>query len=126
VMKRRRRRPRSSAASAPARSSDPPIGTTEQFAVAVLGHPLGALKVSVECPPGASGFALRVNVQNDPRNLAPVGAVGVRVEEAQIRHEVLPIVAGECGTGGRDIGDIGIKRRRVKRKTSARGEYLTF
>ena len=41
----------------------------------------------------------------------PFSAFRIRVEQAQIRDEVLLVVNGQYGIGGRGIGDIGIKRR---------------
>ena len=37
----------------------------------------------------------------------------MRVEQAQIREEVLLVMRGQHGTRGRSIGDIGITRRRL-------------
>jgi hypothetical protein len=34
-------------------------------------------------------------------DVTPVGAFGVRVEQAQIGDKVLLVVGGQCGTGGR-------------------------
>ncbi len=42
---------------------------------------------------------------------APVGALRIRVEQAEICDDVFLVVNGQRGTGGRGIGDIGIKWR---------------
>ena len=44
-------------------------------------------------------------------DVTPVGAFSVRVEQAQIGDNVLLVVNGQNGIGGRGIGDIGIKGR---------------
>src|SRR6266568_4370626 len=67
--------------------------------------------MAVECPPGAIGLILRINVQHYSCDFAPVSTNRIRVEQAQIRNDVLLVVNGQYGIGGRDIGDIGIKRR---------------
>jgi hypothetical protein len=46
----------------------------------------------------------------------PISTLHIRVEQALIRDEVLLVVNGQCGTGGRDVGNIGIKRRLWHRK----------
>src|SRR5713101_6591441 len=53
----------------------------------------------------------RIKMQHDACDFAPVSTFRIRVEQAQIRDEVLLVVNGQYGIGGRGIGDIGIKRR---------------
>jgi polysaccharide pyruvyl transferase WcaK-like protein len=38
----------------------------------------------------------------------------IRAEQAQIRDEMLLVINGQHGIGGRGIGDIGIKRRLLR------------
>ena len=78
----------------------------------MLRHPFGAQQMAIECCPRAIGFMFRINMKHDARDFAPVSALRIRVEQAQIRDEVLLVVSGQDGIGGRAIGDIGIKRRR--------------
>jgi hypothetical protein len=56
-------------------------------------------------------LSLNVNVQHDPRNLAPVGAFRIRIEHAAISDHVLLVVWREHLIGRRQIGDIGIEGR---------------
>jgi hypothetical protein len=65
--------------------------------------------MAVERPPGAIGFMFRIKMQHYSRDVAPVSACRIRVEQAQIRDDVFLIVNGQYGFGGRGIGDIGIK-----------------
>src|ERR1700730_12967127 len=67
--------------------------------------------MTLEHPPGAIRFMFRVKMQHDACDVAPVSAFRIRVEQAQIRDEVLLVVSGQYGIGGRGIDDIGIKRR---------------
>ena len=53
----------------------------------------------------------RIKMQHYSRDFAPVSALRVRVEQAEIRDDVFLVVNGQRGTGGRGIGDIGIKWR---------------
>ena len=67
--------------------------------------------MAVERPPGAIGLMFWIKMQHYSRDFAPVSTFRIRVEQAQIRDEVLLVVNGQYGIGGRGIGDIGIKRR---------------
>ena len=67
--------------------------------------------MAVERPPSAIWFMLRIKMQHYSCDFAPVSTFRIRVEQAQIPDEVLLVVTGQYGIGGRGIGDIGIKRR---------------
>jgi hypothetical protein len=49
--------------------------------------------------------------QHHSYDFAPISTFRIRVEQAQIRDEVLLVVSGQYGMGGRGIGDIGTRRR---------------
>jgi hypothetical protein len=83
----------------------------QQMPVAVLRHPPGAREMTVERPPGAIGFAVRIKMQDYAGNFTPVGAFCVGVEQTQIRDEVFLVIGGQYGTGGCGIDNIWIKRR---------------
>ena len=80
--------------------------------------PFGARQMALERPSGAIGLMFRVKMQHDPRDFTPVSPFRIRVEQAQICDEVLLVVNGQYGIGGRGIGDIGIKRRFLHRAFS--------
>src|SRR5450755_2334558 len=67
--------------------------------------------MALERPSGAIRFIFRIKMQHYSCDVAPVSTNRIRVEQAQIRDEVLLVVNGQYGIGGRGIGDIGIKRR---------------
>jgi hypothetical protein len=71
-----------------------------------------------ERPPGTIKFMFRIKMQHHSCDFAPVGAVHIRVEQAHIRDEMLLVTSGQYGIGGRGIGDIGIKRRRLHERFS--------
>jgi len=52
--------------------------------------------MTVKCMSRAIRFAVGINMQNDPRNLAPVGALGISVEQPQIGHQMFLIVCRQC------------------------------
>ena len=66
----------------------------QEMTITALGHPFRA-SPNVPGVPGTFGLAIRIDVQNDVCNFAPIGAFGVRVKETQIRNKMLFIVAGE-------------------------------
>jgi hypothetical protein len=70
--------------------------------------------MALERPPGAIGFMFRIKMQHHSCDFTPVSTFHIRVEQAQIRDEVFLVVSGQNGTGGRGIGDIGIKRLRLQ------------
>src|SRR5450631_3527184 len=67
--------------------------------------------MAVERNPGAIMFLFRIKMQHYSCDFAPISALCIRVEQPQIRDEVLLVVNGQCGIGGRGVGDIGIKWR---------------
>ncbi len=77
----------------------------------MLRHPFVARQVTLERPPGPIGFMFRIKMQHDACDFTPVSAFRIRVEQTQIRDQVLLIVQGQHGIGGRGISDIGIKWR---------------
>jgi len=60
--------------------------------------------MSVERARRSIRLPLGVNVQHDPRELAPVGAVRMGIEHAEIRDPVLLVVGRERWIGRREIG----------------------
>jgi hypothetical protein len=69
--------------------------------------------VAVERRPGAIKFMFRIKMQHHSCDFAPVATFRMRVEQAQLCDQVLLVVNGQHGIGGRYISDIGIKRRRL-------------
>ena len=57
--------------------------------------------MALEGPPRPIRFTLRIDAQHDPRDLAPVGTFGIRIEQAHVGDGVLFVVSGERGIGGR-------------------------
>ena len=77
----------------------------------MLRHPFGARQMAVERLPGAIGVMFGIQMQHDACDVAPVGILRIRVEQAQICDDVFLVVNGQRGIRWRGIGDIGIKRR---------------
>src|SRR5215469_1851461 len=60
-------------------------------------EPLCTRQVAFECAPRAISLSICIDVQHDQRDLAPVRAFLVGIEQAQIRDAVFFIVNGEVG-----------------------------
>jgi hypothetical protein len=63
--------------------------------VAVFAHPAGAGEMTLQCRAGALRLALRIDVQDVTRDLAPIRAVGVAVEQALVGDQMDLIVVRE-------------------------------
>jgi hypothetical protein len=84
---------------------------TKQMPIAVLGHPAGTSEVRLPGAPGALGLAVRIEMQHDPRDIGPIGAVIFGVEQAQIGDRVLFVIACQDRCTWRFIGDTLVKWR---------------
>jgi hypothetical protein len=67
----------------------------KQIAIAVVCHPLCTRQVTIKRTASARRFAIRVDMQHDPSNFLPLGAVGLGIKKTPIRHQMLFIVASE-------------------------------
>ena len=67
----------------------------KQIAIAVVCHPLCTRQVTIKCIASARRFAIRVDMQHDPSNFLPLGAVGLGIKKTPIRHQMLFIVGRE-------------------------------
>jgi hypothetical protein len=67
----------------------------KQIAIAVVCHPLCTRQVTIKYTASARRFVIRVDMQDDPSNFLPLGAVGLGIKKTPIRHQMLFIVARE-------------------------------
>jgi hypothetical protein len=63
--------------------------------VALFSHPAGAGEMALSRTVGTGGVARGIDVQDDARDLGPVGAISFRIKDSQIGDEVFHVVAGE-------------------------------
>ena len=77
----------------------------------MLCHPFCTGQVSIECTFCAIMLKLWIDMQHDLRDLAPVRALLVRIEHAQIRDDMLLVVDREHGIRWCNIGNVWISRR---------------
>jgi len=79
--------------------------TPKEVSVAAFGHPASARQMRGPGPVRALGLLRRIDVENDPRDLVPVCSFGLGIEQTQIRHEVLLVIAGDHAAAGSGVGD---------------------
>jgi hypothetical protein len=85
--------------------------------------------MALENPPGAIGFATRV--QHDAGDLFPISAVGVRIQEPQLHDQMLAVLRRQRSLGRRRVVDTGIERQQGRvsgefQPSSPRSGYLQF
>jgi hypothetical protein len=85
------------------------------MSITMHGHPFGARQVTIERAPRTFRLTVGVNAQNDSRNFAPVGVFCVRIKQPKIRHQMATIIASQHVRVWRNIGNIWLKRRFVRR-----------
>lgn len=65
----------------------------KQMPVAMFGHPAGTSEMCFPGAPGALALAVWIEMQHEPRDLGPIGAVIFGVEQAQIGDQMLFVIA---------------------------------
>jgi hypothetical protein len=88
----------------------------------LLGHPMGAREMRFPSAPSALRFCVWVDVQDEPRNLFPIGAISFRVEQTHVSDEMLLVIAGQCGIVGSGVGNRRIKWGRRHRAVRCLGQ----
>src|ERR1700681_2033368 len=71
------------------------VGPAKEESLAVLGHPRGPGEMALPRTVGAGGVARGIDVQDDARDLGPVGAISFGIKDSEIGDEVFHVVAGE-------------------------------
>jgi len=67
----------------------------QEFAIAVLGHPLRARQMSIVDLAGPHRINCGIEAEENARGLTPVGPVPMGIQKPQVQHHVLTIVGGE-------------------------------
>ena len=76
--------------------------------------------MAFERPPSAIGLTFRIKMQHNACDFTPVSTFRVGVEQTEIGDNVLLVVDGQNGIGGRGVGDVGIERRLPHRRSRNR------
>ena len=66
----------------------------QKMAVAILRHPFCTRQMAIVGAARAFRLLLRIDLQNDPRDLAPVDALGVSIESVGARSEIAELRCG--------------------------------
>jgi hypothetical protein len=77
----------------------------QKMAIAMLGHPFCPCQVALPRPSRTVGFLRRIDVQYDACDLGPIRALHLGIEEAQISHQMLQVIAGKHVSLGGLVGD---------------------
>jgi hypothetical protein len=86
---------------------------TQKVSVSVFHHPSCSGEMRLPGKVGASRLGLGVDLKNDSSDLLPVGAVLFGIEQTQIDHQMLFVVAGQDGGCWRGVGNGRAARRQV-------------
>ncbi|OIM94144.1 hypothetical protein BLN97_12390 [Bradyrhizobium elkanii] len=76
--------------------------------MSLLGHPFGARKMTLICGTRTIRLLLRIDVQDDSSDLSPVRALTLRLQKANVRHDMLFVVGRQSRLVRRDIRDVRI------------------
>lgn len=76
--------------------------------ISMLCHPFRAGQMGIERGFSAIVVSYRINVQHNPRHFAPICTLYIRIEQAQVRYNVLLVVHREDGIRRCNIGNVGI------------------
>ncbi len=71
------------------------LALTNQFSIAMLGHPTGASEMGFMNRAATLGIAIRIETKQNMHRLAPVSTIAVGVEQSHIELHVLAIVRCE-------------------------------
>ena len=67
--------------------------------------------MTIEGTASALDILIRVYVQHDPRNVAPVGTFRIGIQHPQVRDGVLMVVRREGALGRSKVGNIRVEGR---------------
>jgi hypothetical protein len=83
----------------------------KQVLKAARGHPFGTREMALPGAPSALRLIIWIDVQNNTRDLSPVGAITLGIQQTQVRNEMLLIVPCQDGFCRSQIGNRRIERR---------------
>ncbi len=81
------------------------------MAIAMLSHPFCAGQVTVKCTSGAIMFPFGIDMEHQLCHLAPIRALRVSIQHAQISGDMLFVVYGEHLACRCNVGDVRIRGR---------------
>ena len=91
----------------------------------MLGHPAGAGEMGVVDMARAIRIAVRIEAEQDRDGLAPVGAVGRRIEQAHVELHVLTVIGRERRALRRFIEELYLRHPSPQSHTiSARAPFV--
>jgi hypothetical protein len=76
----------------------------------VFRHPFGTRQMTLIGPSCTTSIVIRINVENDLRNIAPVGTIRIRGKHPDVGHGVLFVVDGQPRHVWSGVGAIRIEQ----------------
>jgi hypothetical protein len=76
----------------------------------VLGHPFGTCQMALIGPSCTTSIMIGINVENDLRNIAPVGTICISGKHPDVGHGVLFVVDGQPRHVWSGVGAIRIEQ----------------
>ena len=71
------------------------VGLPQQVSIAGMRHPAGASEMAIVDASTAFGVVCRIESEQYPNRLRPIGAIGIRVQQARVELDVRLVVGGE-------------------------------
>ena len=71
------------------------LGQSQKVPIAGVRHPAGASEMAVVDASTAFGFVDGIESEQDLHRLCPIGAIGIRVQQARVEFDVRLVVGGE-------------------------------
>jgi hypothetical protein len=79
---------------------------SQELSVPELRHPLGSREMTLPDALSPLRLFVRINPQDDSRDLSPFGTFRIGVEQAQIDHKVLFVVARQKRLVRSSVGNV--------------------
>lgn len=71
------------------------VGLPQQVSIAGMRHPAGASEMTIVDAPTAFGIVFWIESEQDMHRFCPIGAIGIRIQQACVELDVRLVVGGE-------------------------------
>lgn len=71
------------------------VGLPQQVSIAGMRHPAGASEMTIVDAPTAFGIVCWIESEQDMHHFCPIGAIGIRIQQACVELDVRLVVGGE-------------------------------
>ena len=113
------------------------LGQSQKVPIAGVRHPTGASEMAIVDASTAFGVVCGIESEQDLHRLCPIGAIGIRVQQARVEFDVRLVIGGEflscwrgiCECLDHDAGSITMRRlhlNHVLSKMERRQAWASF